>query len=125
MAYKFIIVETRGKTGLITINRPDVLNALNSDVIAEMVKALKGFEKDEKIGCVVLTGSPKAFAAGADIKEMQNMSYMDAFLGDHVTSWDEIPRFRKPMIAAVAGYALGIRFKQFIVKEVQRRSDNS
>ncbi|MGI9481083.1 MAG: enoyl-CoA hydratase [Hyphomicrobiales bacterium] len=107
MAYKFIIVETRGKTGLITINRPDVLNALNSDVIAEMVKALKGFEKDEKIGCVVLTGSPKAFAAGADIKEMQNMSYMDAFLGDHVTSWDEIPRFRKPMIAAVAGYALG------------------
>ncbi len=107
MAYKNIIVETRGKVGLVTLNRPEVLNALNSAVISELLKALKGFSADEKVGCVVLTGSPKAFAAGADIKEMQDMDYMDAYLGDHISQWDDVSRFRKPLIAAVAGYALG------------------
>ncbi|MGI9370920.1 MAG: enoyl-CoA hydratase [Hyphomicrobiales bacterium] len=107
MAYETIIVETKGKVGLITLNRPDVLNALNSTVIGELLQALDGFGSDEKIGCVVLTGSEKAFAAGADIKEMQNMSYMDAYVGGHINSWDNVSKFRKPLIAAVAGYALG------------------
>jgi enoyl-CoA hydratase len=107
MAYKDIIVETRGKIGIITLNRPDALNALNSNLIGELLKALKRFGVNEKIGCVVLTGSPKAFAAGADIKEMQEMDYMDAYLGDHINTWDDVARFRKPLIAAVAGYALG------------------
>ena len=107
MAYETIIVETKGKVGLVTLNRPDVLNALNSTVISELVDALDGFAGDDKIGCVVLTGSEKAFAAGADIKEMQNMSYMDAYINGHLNAWDNVNKFRKPIIAAVAGYALG------------------
>ena len=108
MAYETIIVETKGKVGLVTLNRPDVLNALNSTVISELVDALDGFAGDDKIGCVVLTGSEKAFAAGADIKEMQNMSYMDAYINGHLNAWDNVNKFRKPIIAAVAGYALGL-----------------
>ncbi|WP_417668315.1 enoyl-CoA hydratase [Roseibium sp.] len=107
MGYENIRVETRGKVGLITLDRPNALNALNSALIDELNSALSNFEKDEKIGCMVLTGSEKAFAAGADIKEMGSLDYMEAYLNDFITSWDQVSRTRKPIIAAVAGYALG------------------
>jgi len=107
MAYNNIIVETIGRVGQITLNRPKALNALSSELIAELNEALGKFEADENIGCIIITGSEKAFAAGADIKEMQSKSYMDVYLGDFLTSWDTVSRARKPVIAAVAGYALG------------------
>jgi enoyl-CoA hydratase len=107
MAYETIIAETRGKVGLVTLNRPKALNALNGQLIKELGSALDGFEADDAIGAIVITGSEKAFAAGADIKEMQSQTYMDVFMGDFIASWDRIARCRKPVIAAVAGYALG------------------
>jgi len=107
MAYGTIIAETRGKVGLITLNRPKALNALNSQVLSELLAAVKEFEADANVGAMVLTGSDKAFAAGADIKEMQSKTYMDAYLGDFFTGWEDFTRIRKPIIAAVAGYALG------------------
>src|SRR6185312_14321241 len=88
-------------------NRPQALNALNSALIADLTAAVDAFEADPGIGCLVLTGSEKAFAAGADIKEMAGKSYMDAFFGDFAGSWDRVARARKPVIAAVAGFALG------------------
>ena len=102
-----IIVETQGAVGLVRLNRPQALNALNAELIDEVNAALDGFEADESIGCVVITGSEKAFAAGADIKEMQTKTYMDAYLGDFISKWDRIGQKRKPIIAAVAGFALG------------------
>ena len=107
MTYETIIVETRGKVGLITLNRPKALNALNSQVLADLVAAVRGFEADADVGAMVITGSEKAFAAGADIKEMQAISYVDAYVGDFFVGWEEFTRARKPIIAAVAGYALG------------------
>jgi enoyl-CoA hydratase len=107
MAYETIVTETRGKVGLIRLNRPQALNALNSQVLADLVAAVQGFEADAGIGCLVITGSEKAFAAGADIKEMQSKSYVDAYLQDFFAGWEEFTRARKPVIAAVAGYALG------------------
>jgi len=107
MAYETILVESRDGVGLITLNRPKALNALSSELIAEVSQALDGFEADEKIGAIVITGSEKAFAAGADIKEMSSMTYMDAYLNDFITPWDRVAQTRKPVIAAVAGYALG------------------
>jgi enoyl-CoA hydratase len=107
MSYSNIIVETRGAVGLITLNRPAALNALNAALIAELTTAIDGFEADDKIGCIVLTGSEKAFAAGADIKEMQSKTYMSAYKEDFIGAWDPVARARKPVIAAVAGYALG------------------
>ena len=107
MAYETIITETRGKVGLITLNRPKALNALNSQILAELVAAVNGFGADPGIGAMVLTGSDKAFAAGADIKEMQAISYVDAYSQDFFVGWEEFTRTRKPIIAAVAGYALG------------------
>ncbi|MEP5762521.1 MAG: enoyl-CoA hydratase [Litoreibacter sp.] len=107
MGYENIRVETRGKVGLITLDRPSALNALNSALIDELNTALSGFEADERIGCTVITGSEKAFAAGADIKEMGGLDYMEAYLNDFITSWEHVSRTRKPVIAAVAGYALG------------------
>ena len=107
MAYQNITVETRGRAGLITLNRPKALNALNSELIAELNTAIDQFEEDERIGAIVLTGSQKAFAAGADIKEMASLDFVDAYVGDFITSWERISRARKPVIAAVAGYALG------------------
>src|SRR6187402_3428410 len=107
MSYETIIVETRGKVGIVRLNRPQALNALNAKVNEELTAAIDAFEADEKIACVILTGSEKAFAAGADIKEMQAKSYMDAFKGDFAGSWDRVARMRKPVIAAVAGFALG------------------
>ena len=107
MAYETIIAEARGKVGLITLNRPKALNALNSQVLSELIAALRAFDADSGIGAIVITGSEKAFAAGADIKEMQDKTYVDAFLSDFFSGWDNVGRVRKPLIAAVAGYALG------------------
>lgn len=107
MGYENIRVEKRGKVGLITLERPKALNALNRALVSEISTALDGFEEDERIGCVVLTGSEKAFAAGADIKEMQPFDFAQAYLSDLITPWDRVARNRKPIIAAVAGYALG------------------
>ncbi len=108
MDYENILVEKRGAVGLITLNRPKALNALSSALMAELGRALDGFEADADIGAVVLTGSEKAFAAGADIKEMKDKSYMDAYLSDFVTvGWERLANFRKPVVAAVRGYALG------------------
>lgn len=108
MAYENILVETRGKVGLITLNRPKAMNALNPDLMKELKSALIAFEANGDIGAIVLTGSEKAFAAGADIKAMQSKSFMEAFLGDFITdNWEQLKLCRKPVIAAVAGYALG------------------
>ncbi len=107
MPYDTIIVETRGKTGVITLNRPKALNALNDALITELAQALDVFEADDTIACIVLTGSEKAFAAGADIKEMADKTFMEAFDGNFIDSWQRLSRTRKPVIAAVAGYALG------------------
>ncbi|GAB3118587.1 enoyl-CoA hydratase [Novispirillum itersonii] len=108
MAYENILVETRGSVGLITLNRPKALNALCTPLIRELGQALDAFEADAEIGAIVLTGSEKAFAAGADIKEMSGKSYMDVYMEDFITNgWERITTCRKPVIAAVAGYALG------------------
>jgi enoyl-CoA hydratase len=107
MAYETILVETKGKVGVIRLNRPQALNALNATVNAELTAAVDAFETDDAIACVVITGNEKAFAAGADIKEMAGKSYMDAFKGDFAANWDRVARMRKPVIAAVAGFALG------------------
>lgn len=108
MSYENILVETSGKVGLIRLNRPKALNALNDQLMDELGDALLKFDADENIGCMIITGSEKAFAAGADIAAMANYSYMDAYKGDYITrNWEQIRRVRKPVIAAVAGYALG------------------
>ncbi len=108
MAYENILVETRGRVGLITLNRPKALNALNDALMDELGDALAQFDADENIGCMVITGSDKAFAAGADIGAMKDWSYMDVYKRGYITrNWERIRSVRKPVIAAVAGYALG------------------
>jgi len=107
LAYENIVVEIRGRVGVIRLNRPQALNALNSKLIGELSAAIDAFEADRNIGCLVITGSEKAFAAGADIKEMADKSFLDAFLGDFVANWDRAAHARKPVIAAVTGFALG------------------
>jgi enoyl-CoA hydratase len=107
MTYQNLIVETRGKVGIIRLNRPAVLNALNAALMTELAGAIAGFEIDPLVHCLIITGSEKAFAAGADIKEMAGKSYMDAFFGDFCAAWDPAAQARKPVIAAVAGFALG------------------
>lgn len=109
MAYEFIEVRTEaGKVGVVTLNRPKQLNALNDQLIDELGQALQVFDADEKIGCMVITGSEKAFAAGADIGAMANFSFVDAYKGDFIgRNWDQIRAIRKPVIAAVSGFALG------------------
>jgi enoyl-CoA hydratase len=109
MAYENIIVRTEAdKVGVITLNRPKQLNALNDQLMNELGQALKAFDADAKIGCIVLTGGEKAFAAGADIGAMAKYSFADAYKGDYITrNWEQIRSIRKPVIAAVSGYALG------------------
>jgi len=108
MSYRTILVETRENVGLITLNRPDALNALSQELVGELGQALDIFEADDEIGAIVLTGSEKAFAAGADIKEMQAKNWPDTFIDDFITDgWERIGQCRKPIIAAVAGFALG------------------
>jgi len=107
-AYQNIKTETKGRVGIIRLDRPKALNALCAELVRELGQALDAFEADPGIGCMVLTGSDKAFAAGADIKEMKDQTYQDVFLKDFITvGWEKVSQVRKPIIAAVAGYALG------------------
>ena len=108
MSFENIIVERKGAVGVITLNRPKALNALSAKLTEELQSALIELDADIEIGCMIITGSEKAFAAGADIKEMQSKTYMDAYLDDFITvAWEHISKIRKPIIAAVSGYALG------------------
>jgi enoyl-CoA hydratase len=106
-APEFVIVERRENAGLVVLNRPKALNALCDQLVRELNDALDSLEADDAIGAIVLTGSEKAFAAGADIREMKDRSFVDLYLSDFLSSWERITRCRKPIIAAVAGYALG------------------
>jgi enoyl-CoA hydratase len=108
MSYKTILTAVDGKVATITLNRPEVLNALNDELMDELGAALLGFDADENISCIVITGSEKAFAAGADIGAMANYSYMDVYKAGYISrNWEQLRQVRKPVIAAVAGYALG------------------
>ena len=107
MSYQNIVVETKGRVGIIRLNRPQALNALNVALKAELKQAIDAFEADSNIGCMVITGSDKAFAAGADIKEMADKSFEEALLGNFAGTWDRAAQARKPIVAAVAGFALG------------------
>ena len=108
MAYEFILTETRGKVGLITLNRPKQMNALNPELMQELGHALYGYDADDGIGAIIITGNEKAFAAGADIVAMKDWDYIEVFRSDYITrDWEHIRKIRKPVIAAVAGYALG------------------
>ena len=108
MAYETLLTQVEDGVALITLNRPDALNAFNNTLMDELTAALDAFEADDEIGCIIITGSTKAFAAGADIKEMREQSYMEAYYKDFITSnWERAARCRKPLIAAVNGYALG------------------
>src|ERR1700726_4932012 len=107
MAYENIIVEIRGRVGLIRLNRPQALNALNRALMGEFGQAIAAFEADTNIGCMVITGSDKAFAAGADIKEMAEKDFPGVFFGDFCADWHQAAAARKPVVAAVAGFALG------------------
>lgn len=125
MVYENILVEPRDKVGLITLNRPKALNALNSELMAEVGTALEAFDSDDAIGAVVITGSEKAFAAGADIKEMQPKSYMDAYFGDFIGRWESVTQCRKPVVAAVAGYALGGGCELAMMCDIVIAADNA
>jgi enoyl-CoA hydratase len=107
MAYETILVEQRGAVTLITLNRPNALNALNSTVLAELIEAMAAFDADDGQRCAVITGSEKAFAAGADIKEMSDQGFASMYHGNFFAGWEKVTATRKPWIAAVAGYALG------------------
>jgi len=107
MNYQNIVVETRGNVGLVTLNRPQALNALNETLIAELNDALDGFESNPEIGCTIITGSEKAFAAGADVKEMAEKGYVEAYLAKFLDGWTRLTETRKPVIAAVSGFCLG------------------
>jgi enoyl-CoA hydratase len=107
VTYENILIETHGKVGLVRLNRPKALNALSRGLFVDLNAALRGFEADDAIGAIVLTGSEKAFAAGADIKELETLSFTSAFLNDPFVAWEFVTKVRKPVIAAVAGFALG------------------
>jgi len=108
MTYETILVETHGKVGLVRLNRPQVLNALNDQLMTELGNALMAFDADDNIGAMVITGSDKAFAAGADIGAMASFTYMDVYKSEYITrNWETIRNVRKPVIAAVRGFALG------------------
>jgi enoyl-CoA hydratase len=123
--FETILLERKGRVALITLNRPKALNALNSQVLADITAALDELETDANVGAVVLTGSEKAFAAGADIKEMQTKSYMDMFLADFFAGWDRLAAFRKPIVAAVAGYALGGGCELAMMCDILIAADNA
>ena len=107
MTYANIIVETKGRVGVIRLNRPQALNALNKALVEELSQAIDAFDADDAIGCLLITGNEKAFAAGADIKEMADKSFIEAYLGNFTAGWDAAAHARKPIVAAVAGFALG------------------
>jgi enoyl-CoA hydratase len=108
MSYEFILTETRGRVAIITLNRPKALNALNARLMQELAAAMYAFDADDHVGCLVITGNDKAFAAGADIVQMKDFDFMHAFKSNYITrDWEHIRNIRKPVIAAVAGFALG------------------
>src|SRR5471030_2762168 len=107
MAFENIIVETKGRVGIIRLNRPQALNALNRALITELIQAIDAYEADDAIGCLLITGNEKAFAAGADIKEMADKTFIEAYLGNFCADWDRAACARKPVVASVAGFALG------------------
>ena len=107
MTYQNIIVETKGRVGIIRLNRPQALNALNKALISDLTQAIDAFEADDGIGCLLVTGNEKAFAAGADIKEMAGKTFIEAYGGNFAADWDRAAHARKPIVAAVAGFALG------------------
>ena len=108
MSYVLILAETKGRVGVITLNRPKQMNALNAQLMQELANALYAFDADDGVGCIVITGSDKAFAAGADIAAMKDFGYMDAYRQNYITrDWEHLKNIRKPVLAAVAGYALG------------------
>jgi enoyl-CoA hydratase len=107
MTYQNIVVETKGRVGVIRLNRPQALNALNKALMAELTQAVQAFDADNNVGCMLLTGNEKAFAAGADIKEMADKTFIDAYGGNFAGDWHGIAQARKPVVAAVAGFALG------------------
>src|ERR1700760_2713911 len=107
MTYENIIVETKGRVGVIRLNRPQALNALNRALITDLMQAIAAFEADDDIGCMLITGSEKAFAAGADIKEMADKTFIEAYLENFCADWDGAARARKPIVAAVAGFGPG------------------
>ena len=107
MSDEAVLVERKGRVGVLTINRPKALNALNSAVLSEMLEKAAALDADKDIGCIVITGNKRAFAAGADIKEMSEKTYMDMYYTDHFGGWDKLGKMRTPKIAAVNGFALG------------------
>jgi enoyl-CoA hydratase len=107
MSYQNILVETKGRVGVIRLNRPQALNALNKALVEELSRAIDAFDADDAIGAMLMTGNEKAFAAGADIKEMADKSFIEAYLGNFTAGWDSAAHARKPIVAAVAGFALG------------------
>jgi len=126
MTYETLIVETRGAVGLVTLNRPKALNALNAQLVAELRQALDSFEADPAIGAIVIAGGEKAFAAGADIKEMKDRDFADVYLADFITKdWERLAQCRKPTIAAVAGYALGGGCEIAMMCDIVLAADNA
>lgn len=126
MSYENIVISTEGRVALITLNRPKALNALNDQLMDELGTALLGFDTNEEISCIVITGSEKAFAAGADIGMMAKYSFTDVYKGDYITkNWETIRRIRKPVIAAVAGYALGGGCELAMMCDVIIAADNA
>ena len=123
---EYIQVQTQGRVGLVTLNRPKQMNALNAQLMQELAQALYDLDGDAGIGAIVLTGSEKAFAAGADIAAMKDYSYMDAYMSDYITrDWEHIRRIRKPVIAAVAGYALGGGNELALMCDIVIAADNA
>jgi enoyl-CoA hydratase len=125
MTYENIVVETKGRVGIIRLNRPQALNALNKALVAELTQAIEAFDGDDKIGCMLIAGSDKAFAAGADIKEMADKPFIEAYLGDFVSNWDAVAHARKPIVAAVAGFALGGGCELALQSDVVIAADNA
>jgi enoyl-CoA hydratase len=126
MSYEFVLAERKGRVGVITLNRPKQMNALNAKLMQELAQALYALDADAEVGAIVLTGSDKAFAAGADIAAMKDYSYMDAYMSDYITrDWEHVRRIRKPVIAAVAGYALGGGCEVAMMCDIVIAADNA
>ena len=126
MSYEFVLTEQKGRVGVVTLNRPKQLNALNAKLMQELAQALHAYDADPGIGAILITGNEKAFAAGADIAAMKDFSYMDAYMADYITrDWEHLRRIRKPVIAAVSGYALGGGDELALMCDIVIAADNA